>query len=99
MTEINKAYNFFEENLVSILNDMAPIRSSQPRKNPNNWISSSTKEMIRTRTNSGMKLGLPTTRNHGQITENYEIFAIPKLEKIDKIINANFMRKWKQMAI
>ena len=49
MDDLNLAYNFFEEQILSILDNMAPIKTIQPRKNPNNWVSTKTKELIKNR--------------------------------------------------
>ena len=49
MDELNTAYNFFEERIKSILDEMAPIKCSQSRKNPSSWVSPDMKELIKTR--------------------------------------------------
>ena len=51
MKDINLANNYFEDQVISILDELAPIRASQPRKNPNNWVEDTTKMMIADRDN------------------------------------------------
>ena len=49
LSDINLAYSYFEEEVLKILDSMAPMKIITPRRNPNSWVSNETKNMMKIR--------------------------------------------------
>ena len=47
--DVDVAYSFLEEKILEILDTMAPMKTTQPRNKRSDWISPSTKELMKQR--------------------------------------------------